>query len=182
MKQIKRLSLLFLITIIFNLNSAQACTYSDLINLTYEANRICLDYHTVCHIKVLNAKEFQAYTYNDKIFLTSNLINNFSKDYLRAVLYHEVAHRVLNHSEQMKTYWPPTNNNSNNIRLLRYAHEYDADKLASYLLYQNNFQNKLDEALLLLVPATRRNIATNTHPSINSRVRHIRRYKLINGN
>ena len=151
-------------------------------DLIGEIKNTCVEFGTTCNVKVTNnTQQLKAYSDNDRnIKISRSMFNQLSKDEVRSVAYHEVAHLVLKHPQTWSAYVnTPVMRNTVFVQELRHMQEYQADAYASWMLYVNQKPNELDTVLLNLVPLNRRNIQTTTHPSINNRVKHIQKYKRI---
>lgn len=142
---------------------------------------VCKIYNTKCNIGVFDSKGYYAYT-NDKnqIRISSEIMNNFTIDKGRAVLYHEASHLILKHPQTWKAIvQSPQFNDTKLIVSIRHNQEFQADTFASFLLWSRRHDNQLDYVLMDITPANTRERSTRSHPSINNRIYNIQRLKKI---
>lgn len=123
-----------------------------------------------------------ATTYND-ITVASGIYEKLTKDELRAIIYHEVAHAISDHSEkgqkiynhfleEYKRY--PT---AQELRPLKYQFENEADTLAVLMLYGAKKPILLESALIKITTPYNNGKASNSHPSVENRIKHIQSIK-----
>lgn len=142
---------------------------------------VCKIYNTKCNIDVFDSKSYYAYSNNkNQIRISSEIMNNFTIDKGRAVLYHEVSHLILKHPQTWESIVKsPKFKDTNYIVTLRHNQEFQADTFASFLLWSRQHNNQLDYVLMDITPANTRDYSTRSHPSINSRIYNIQRLKKI---
>lgn len=181
---------LLLVASILWLPPAKSATLEEVQQLIDEVLINCNVHHQNCSVRLIDHPREIAATNYDTITISTATINLFNKEELRSVMYHELAHAVLNHSERGYAYSDRIRQQLerdltyNEMQKLRHQMENEADSYASLLLYFNNKPNKLDTALVKLGMKYKRNFDEDylTHPSTNSRLRNIRRYKILYGN
>lgn len=142
---------------------------------------VCRMYNTKCNIDIFDSKSYYAYSnHKNQIRISSEIMNNFTIDKGRAVLYHEASHLILKHPHTWESIvQSPQFNNTQLIVSIRHNQEFQADTLASFLLWSRQHNNELDMVLTEITPANTHNYSTRSHPSINSRVYNIQRLKKI---
>lgn len=158
-----------------------AMTTQEQKSLVDEIKQSCIKFNTECQVAVIPTKQYKAYSDNhSNLKISQGLLDNFTKEEVRSAAFHELSHLSLEHP----TFWKKYTDKNNLVvvpvtitKPIRHMHEYQADSYASHLLYISGYPNKLDEVLMKLVPEQARNIETNTHPSINNRIRNIQRIK-----
>ena len=181
---------LLLIASILWLPPAKSATLEEVVSIIREVENNCLFNHVKCKVKLIDSKGIVASTNYSTITLSMGTIKFFPKDELRSVAYHELAHALLQHSNQIGNY-------RDNIRYrldrdlnykeeqgIRHRVETEADTFSSFLLYINNKPNRLDKALrrIHIRSGTPADMDTLTHPSLNKRLSNIRRLKILYGN
>lgn len=143
-----------------------------------EAQGLCRTFLTQCETQVIESdKPFAQTVAGRYIQISSKMGEILTLDEYRSVVYHEVGHVVLRHSQRQAN-WLISSANSGTFSKeawieMRHTHEYEADRFTSYTLLVINKTNKLDSALMKVVPSSLWNITTETHPSINNRIKRI---------
>lgn len=144
---------------------------------------LCNRYQRNCKLYVNQDTNIVAVTNFNRITISTGTINAFPKDELRAVLFHELSHLLLNHSARGINY------RETNARLgtpltaeqqskLRHKFELEADRLAVQLLHQMGSPLVLDDALLRISIGQDRTKDKFSHPSVNKRIKYIRKQEL----
>lgn len=183
------LSLLLVASILW-LPPAKSATLEEAQQLIDEVKINCMVHHQKCNVFIKDSDRMVAGTSYNNIFISTRTIRFYTKEELRSVMYHELAHAVLNHSEQGEVYTDRIRqrlgreSTYNEMQKLRHRMENEADSYASLILYLNNKPNKLDSALEKISSFYNKNRDEDflTHPSTNKRLRNIRHYKILYGN
>ena len=181
---------LLLVASILWLPPAKSATLGEAQQLIEEVQHNCSIHHQICTVRIIDANVIIANTNFDTINISTTTIKFFTKQELRSVMYHELAHAVLNHSERIDYYVADIRHRLDReltydeYKKLHHQIENEADKYASLLLFLNSKKNRLDTALFKLANKYKKNFDEEglTHPSTNSRLRNIRRYKILYGN
>ena len=145
-----------------------------------ESKALCTLYQKYCSVRIVNLEESMAQTrYQGDITITTGLIKAMNVAQLRAVLFHEVGHVVLNHIEIKADYMYRCNMNNNcnptyKSELSR-EQEYQADRFSTYATKFSRKQGDLIGALLIITPPQDINKVHETHPSTADRIQAIRR-------
>lgn len=165
-------------------------TLEEAVSVIREVEASCTSNRVQCKVRLVDSKGIVASTNYEIITLSMGTIKLFPKDELRSVAYHELAHALLQHSNQIGTYRDNTRRrlgrdlNYYEEKRIRHRVENEADTFASFLLWINNKPNQLDKALKRI---NRRagnpgDMDTLTHPSLNKRLSNIRYLQTIYGN
>lgn len=165
---------------------SNSATIQEVEELFQEGRTICLIGAHRCTFKMIDLDLPIAYTQYNDITVMSGIYNKLTKDELRGIIYHEVAHAISNHSQQGQEFFnrftyehqrPPV---PAEVQNFRYRLENEADAKAVLLLYAARKPILLDSALVKITTPYNNTGASNTHPSIESRVNHIQnmRWKL----
>lgn len=130
-------------------------TLKDLDNIVNLARPVCNEHKVICTFKVIDFPRPLAYTRYNNITLSNKTVEILTEDELRSVVFHEVAHAVLRHSNLGQQYILSIYNKGRQPtqdELKAYTHkaEMDADSYSALLLFQYGYANKLPEALLKL--------------------------------
>ena len=163
-----------------------SATTQEVEELFQEGRTICLIAARKCTFKMVDLDLPLAYTQYNDITIMSGIYNKLTKDELRGIIYHEVAHAVSNHSQQGQEFFnrfitehrrPPY---PAEVQSFRYKLETEADAKAVFLLFAAGKPILLDSALVKITKPYNNTGASNTHPSIESRVNYIQnmRWKL----
>lgn len=163
-----------------------SATTQEVEELFQEGKTICLIAARRCTFKMVDLDLPLAYTQYNDITIMSGIYNKLTKDELRGIIYHEVAHAVSNHSQQGQEFFnnfvseqkrPPY---PAEVQNFRYKLENEADAKAVLLLFAARKPILLDTALVKVTKPYNNTGASSTHPSIESRVKHIQnmRWKL----
>lgn len=163
---------------------------TDMQEINNEVQTTCSINHTQCDIRLVNSDSIIASTNEHYIIISSGAIKYFTKEQLRSVVYHEMAHKILRHSYQIRMkrdqIWDRLGRNMshNEEQKIRHRVELEADSYASFLLWINNKPNKLDNALWAINILSKRPIDedTLTHPSLHKRLTNIHKLKILYGN
>lgn len=158
-------------------------TLSDLDDITNSTTPICIDHKVICTFKVVQSDIPLAYTQFNNITLSSKTVSMLSKEELRSVVFHEVAHAVLRHSTVGQQYILSIYNKGrqptqDELKAYRHKAETDADSYSALLLFQYGYPNKLPEALVKL-SNKKYSEETLTHPSDRDRINNIRNLQRI---
>ncbi len=185
MKLIYRLlSIIFLIGSILWLPPTKAATISEQAQVIDEVISLCNYYNTYCSVRIVDDFRNVAYTKNNDITISNTLANNFPKDELRGILYHELGHVLNQHSQKGQAIMNQIQTMGKSItpleaKQIRHRFEYEADAKATQLLYENKKPQSLSKALMRISKGRDRNKDTISHPSTNQRVRNINKYYLM---
>lgn len=146
-------------------------------NLIKEYENTCKYYGVECQVKILDTKGTRAYaTLDDEIFISRGLIERLTPNELRAVIYHEMSHIILEHPLTSYNYLAKRLKISQaSFNELRRGQEFQADELATHLLLIEGRNAELDAALQKIVDRSGWGLSSQTHPSISRRVQHIQR-------
>ena len=180
---------LLMISILLTL-PVMGATMADMQEINNEIQITCSRNHTQCNIRLVDNKSIIASTNESYITISTATIKYFTKEQLRSVVYHEMAHKILRHSYQIgmkrEQVWDRLGRdmNYNEEQTLRHRVELEADSYASFLLWINNKPNKLDDALWAINMLSKRPVDedTLTHPSLHKRLTNIHRLKTLYGN
>lgn len=178
----------FIIITLLLCSPVYGTTIEDAKQIFKEAQSNCLLHKTICTFKVIQFERPIAYTTYANITVSSKMIELLTEDELRGVVFHEVAHAVLQHSRQGQLYienyyikYKQPVPLETAIKF-RYLKEIEADSYASVLLYLNNQPNKIGDALNKIVPEEYHKENMPTHPSNYNRIQNINKYKIQLGN
>lgn len=163
-------------------SSVEAATVEEQQTILNEGKQLCNIYLVKCKASVVDVDGVGAFTTSkNEIFITKGLANIMSEDEFRAVVFHEVGHAVLRHSQRQATLIA---NASVNGRLnrkdwieMRHRHELEADRFASYTLKVLNKPNNLDTALIKLMGTQNLDLKSDTHPTLRIRLIEIGKVK-----
>lgn len=159
-------------------------TLKDLDNIVNLARPVCNEHKVICTFRVVEFPRPLAYTRYNNITLSSKTIEILTEDELRSVVFHEVAHAILRHSNLGQQYITsiyskkgrqPT---EQEIKNYRHKVELEADRYSTILLYQYGYITKLPEALAKL-STKKYSEETLTHPSDRDRINNIRNLQRI---
>lgn len=160
--------------------TAFSATEEEQIEVLKDVSNTCIENQRVCLFKVIPSEKLNAYTDGVTIFIYTGILERLSKDELRSILYHELAHILLQHPQRTRellnkrlpiSMWEFKNHKVYN--------EIEADTLATHLLLSKGHPSKLDEGLLRIVPEKFIGKQTLTHPSTISRVKNIRKMEVM---
>lgn len=165
-------------------------TMADMKEINKEIQITCSRNHTQCNIRLVNSDSIIASTNENYITISTATIKYFTKEQLRSVAYHEMAHKILRHSYQIRMkrnqIWDKLKREMsyNEEQKIRHRVELEADSYASLLLWLNKKPNKLDDALWTINTLSKRPVDedTLTHPSLHKRLTNIHRLKILYGN
>lgn len=158
-------------------------TLKDLDNIVNLARPVCNEHKVICTFKVIDFPRPLAYTEYNNITLSSKTVETLTEDELRSVVFHEVAHAVLRHSNLGQQYILSIYNKGrqptqDELKAYRHKAEMDADSYSALLLFQYGYANKLPEALLKL-SNKKYSEESLTHPSDRDRINNIRNLQRI---
>lgn len=158
-------------------------TLQDLDNIVNLARPVCNEHKVICTFRVIEFPKPLAYTRYNNITLSNKTVEILTEDELRSVVFHEVAHAVLRHSNLGQQYILSIYNKDRQPtqdELKAYSHkaEMDADSYSALLLFQYGYANKLPEALLKL-SNKKYSEESLTHPSDRDRINNIRNLQRI---
>lgn len=155
--------------------------------LYQEGMAVCKHQQTPCIIKEYKSIVGNAETNYNKISVMTNIAEPLTKDELRSVLYHEIAHVILQHSNQgiryeQSFYEQGKRITEQDIKYIRNKLELEADRCASYLLWRYGKPNLLDIALKKIDNPDYFYQDSVSHPSTYERLIRIQAYKKLFGN
>lgn len=157
--------------------SCKAITLDEQIKIKQEAETLCTNFKDVCSVKFPMSHIPQGYTtYQGDIILTTGLINYLSYDEVRAVVLHEVGHRVLKHYQKQDKFLQKWNLSQKELQIFRHSNEFEADLFATKYYKLLSQKNYLPQALTKLTAPDKMDLSTTTHPSTNSRIERIKIY------
>lgn len=154
-------------------------TLKDLDNIVNLARPVCNEHKVICTFRVVEFPRPLAYTRYNDITLSTKTVEILTEDELRSVIFHEVAHAVLRHSNLGQQYITsiyskkgrqPT---EQEIKNYRHKVELEADRYSTILLYQYGYTTKLPEALAKL-STKKYSEESISHPSDRDRINNIR--------
>lgn len=159
-------------------------TLKDLDNIVNLARSVCNEHKVICTFRVIDFPRPLAYTRYNNITLSNKTVEILTEDELRSVVFHEVAHAVLRHSNLGQQYITsiyskkgrqPT---EQEIKSYKYKVELEADRYSTILLYQYGYTTKLPEALAKL-STKKYSEESISHPSDRDRINNIRNLQRI---
>lgn len=159
-------------------------TLKDLDNIVNLARPVCNEHKVICTFRVVEFPRPLAYTRYNDITLSTKTVEILTEDELRSVIFHEVAHAVLRHSNLGQQYITsiyskkgrqPT---EQEIKNYRHKVELEADRYSTILLYQYGYTTKLPEALAKL-STKKYSEESISHPSDRDRINNIRNLQRI---
>lgn len=159
-------------------------TLKDLDNIVNLASPVCIEHKVICTFRLIEFPRPLAYTRYNNITLSSKTVEILTEDELRSVVFHEVAHAVLRHSNLGQQYITsiystkgrqPT---EQEIKTYRHKVELEADRYSTILLYQYGYTTKLPEALAKL-STKKYSEESISHPSDRDRINNIRNLQRI---
>ena len=170
---------------IASLRPVQSATLEDANTLFKEGKVVCTIHAQKCTFRVIDNRLLIAYSTYDDITLSTGIVKYLTMDELRGVFYHELAHSVLNHSEQGQKYYDhfvsyyKRQPKSEDLQIYRYSKEREADIYASKMLGLARFPNKLGDALIKITTENGTSGASDTHPAVADRIKDINVQKWI---
>lgn len=172
---------LIMITILLML-PAYGATLSDFNDIVKLASPVCVDHKVICTFNIVQNKLPLAYTRYNNITLSTTAIDVLTRDELRSVMFHEVAHAVLRHSDLSLQYYLSIYDKGRQltqeeIKTFRHKIELDADTYSTILLYQYGYRSEIPKALEKF--NSDNNKESITHPSNKSRAENIRNLQRI---
>lgn len=180
---ISRLIKLLLVSFVLSFSItlvAFSATEEEQIEVLKDVSNTCIENQSVCLFKTIKGNELNAYTDGITIFIYTGILERLSKDELRSILYHELAHILLQHPQRtryiLRKRLPISIRDFKNHKVYN---EIEADTLATHLLLSKGYPSKLDEGLLRIVPEKFIGKQTLTHPSTISRVKNIRKIEVM---
>lgn len=159
-------------------------TLKDLDNIVNLARPVCNEHEVICTFRVVEFPGPLAYTRYNNITLSTKTVEILTEDELRSVIFHEVAHAVLRHSNLGQQYITsiysekgrqPT---EQEIKNYRHKVELEADRYSTILLYQYGYTTKLPEALAKF-STKKYSEESISHPSDRDRINNIRNLQRI---
>lgn len=158
-------------------------TLEDLDNIVNLARPVCNEHKIICTFKVIEFPRPLAYTKYNNITLSNKTVEILTEDELRSVVFHEVAHAVLRHSNLGQQYILSIYNQGrqptqDEIKAYRHKVELEADRYSTILLYQYGYTTRLPEALIKL-SNKEYSEESLTHPSDRDRINNIRNLQRI---
>lgn len=158
-------------------------TLQDLDDITNSITPICIDHKIICTFRVIDFPRPLAYTRYNNITLSSKTVEILTEDELRSVVFHELAHAVLRHSNLGQQYILSIYNKGrqptqDEIKNYRHKVELEADRYSTILLYQYGYTTKLPEALAKL-STKKYSEESISHPSDRDRINNIRNLQRI---
>lgn len=115
------------------------------------------------------------------IHLVGGIEKVFTPEELNSVMLHEIAHVALEHARRMDNVIKENGDKMSPAVQCSVARqfEYESDDLAVALFARYKIPSKLDEAFINHVPSNQRDILSCSHPTINQRIRRIRKMERI---
>lgn len=164
------------------ISSAQAATLEQQQQILNEGKQLCSIYLVKCEASVVDVEGAGAFTTaKNQIFITKGLANIMNEDEFRAVVFHEVGHAVLRHSQRQASLIARASVagklNRKDWIAMRHSHELEADRFASYTLKVLNKPNNLDTALTKLMGTQNLDLKSDTHPTLRTRLIEIGKIK-----
>lgn len=158
-------------------------TLKDLDNIVNLAKPVCNEHKVICTFRVIDFPRPLAYTRYNNITLSNKTVEILTEDELRSVVFHEVAHAVLRHSNLGQQYILSIYNQGrqptqDEIKAYRHKVEIEADRYSTILLYQYGYTTRLPEALIKL-SNKEYSEESLTHPSDRDRINNIRNLQRI---
>lgn len=146
--------------------------------------RVCKDYGIKCELIRIYTEDGRpnAFSRNGEgtIYIKNDMDKNLSKSEWNSILYHELAHIVLQHSQRMKEAQQLMKSTQGRIlNKYEWCHikreqEYEADAFTVEIAKRYGVPSHLDEAFIRLFPKDKFKEEYCTHPSFNRRVKYIR--------
>lgn len=176
-----------LLVIIFLHLPAWGASIQERQELYQEGMAVCRHQQTPCIIQEYKSIIGNAETNYNKISVMTNISEPLTKDELRSILYHEIAHVILQHSNK-GIIWQQSIRNSGRepskaeIKQFRNTQEFDADKFMCYLLWRYGKPNLFEQALTKIDNPDYYYKDSISHPSTYERVLRVRAYKKLYGN
>ena len=181
----RKLFIIFFFLII-GIAPLKAATVEEVTSIFPEGRALCAAALKKCEFRAIEFNFPNAFNHFGTITIMSGAYNNLTKDEVRAVLYHEVAHSILNHSQRSldiingfrATYGrEPT---PDELQVMKHRFEKDADLVAMAMLHWMRKPLVLDDAILKLgaIAGTKQ---SSTHPSVQDRVNSLRRMQEVYG-
>ena len=158
-------------------------TLKDLESIVNLARPVCYEHKIICTFRVIDFPRPLAYTKYNNITLSNKTVEILTEDELRSIVFHEVAHAVLRHSNLGQQYILSIYNKGRQpmeqeIKAYRHKVELDADRYSTILLYQYGYTTKLPEALAKL-STKKYSEESISHPSDRDRINNIRNLQRI---
>ena len=159
-------------------------TLKDLDSIVNLAKPVCNEHKVICTFKVIDFPRPLAYTQYNNITLSTKTVEILTAEELRSVVFHEVAHAVLRHSNLGQQYITSIYSNKGRqpteqeIKAYRHKVELEADRYSTILLYQYGYTTKLPEALAKL-STKKYSEESISHPSDRDRINNIRNLQRI---
>lgn len=177
------LSIIFLLGSILWLPPTYSATIQERDQVIGDVMYVCNHYQRDCRLYINQNTNIVAVTNFNKITISQGTVNTFPKNELRAILFHELSHLLLNHSAKGINYRETnaklgTPLNAEQQSNLRHKFELEADRLAVQLLAELNKPLVLDDALLRISVGQDRTKDNFSHPSINKRIKYIRKQEI----
>lgn len=146
--------------------------------------QICKDYGVECSLVRIYTKDGKPNAFSKNgdgtIYIKNDMDKKLSKSEWNSILYHELAHIVLQHSKRMKEAQQLMKNSEGRIlNKYEWCHikreqEYEADAFTVEIARRYGVPSHLDEAFIRLFPKDKFKEEYCTHPSFNRRVKYIR--------
>lgn len=146
--------------------------------------QICKDYGVECSLVRVYTKDGKPNAFSKNgdgtIYIKNDMDKKLSKSEWNSILYHELAHIVLQHSKRMKEAQQLMKNSEGRIlNKYEWCHikreqEYEADAFTVEIARRYGVPSHLDEAFIKLFPKDKFKEEYCTHPSFNRRVKYIR--------
>lgn len=147
-------------------------------NKSYDAilQKVCKDFNTPCNVVEYYSGKPNAYVTenSDNIYVHFELIEKLSRDGLLFILFHELGHKVLGHTERFKSINPRTLP-INEYCIMRTQFEYEADIFATMLMKQYKLKGSFQEFTDAFIPHKQQVLRSCTHDSPINRNRNIER-------
>lgn len=148
----------------------------EILALRYNTYRTCSEYGISCSLKLDSNDIAQGYANADgnEVIFTKGLFDVLNYNEIKSVLYHEIGHLALRHTDRYNRTIINKNLNSEQIDELRRQFESEADLFASMHCSKKKEKNYLIAALVRLTNGNI-GIETDSHPSVKARAKTIRK-------
>lgn len=115
------------------------------------------------------------------IHLVGGIEKIFTPDELNSVMLHEIAHVALEHARRMDTVIKENGDKMSPVVQCSVTRqfEHESDDFAVAMSAKYKIPSKLDEAFINHIPSNQRDILSCSHPTINQRIRRIRKMEHI---
>lgn len=145
---------------------------------------VCKDYGFKCEVIRIYTEDGRpnAFSRNGEpvIYIKNDMDKYLTKTEMASIMYHELAHLVLQHSQRMKEAQTLMKNSQGRIlNKYEWCHikreqEYEADAFTVEIARRYGVPSHLDEAFIRMFPKEKFKEEYCTHPSFDRRVKYIR--------